>query len=444
MLIRRDLSNAINQKLLFALFLGLFWVFKPNNAQAQNLKTLIDTRAAELEDKVIEWRRHIHENPELSNREYETAKYIAAHLEELGLKVQTGVAHTGVVAVLEGGKPGPVVGLRADMDALPVTERTDVPFKSTAIGEYQGNQVGVMHACGHDTHVAILMGVAQILTELQDELEGSVKFIFQPAEEGAPAGEEGGAELMVKEGVLKNPDVAAIFGLHISDATPVGVITYREGGIMASSNTFQITVYGKQAHGSAPWLGIDPIVIAAQIINNLQTIVSRNMELTNEAAVVTVGQIHGGVRSNIIPEEVFMEGTIRALDNDMRDYIFERIESIATKTAEAMGARAEVTISHGYPITYNDPELTRQMVATLEGAAGVGKVVTIPAITGAEDFSFFQQQIPGLYFFLGGLPEGGIPAGHHTPDFYIDESGLELGVRTLGHLVVDYLESAGK
>lgn len=444
MLIRRNLSNAINQKLLFALFLGLFWVFKPNNAQAQNLKTLIDTRAAELEDKVIEWRRHIHENPELSNREYETAKYIAAHLEELGLKVQTGVAHTGVVAVLEGGKPGPVVGLRADMDALPVTERTDVPFKSTAIGEYQGNQVGVMHACGHDTHVAILMGVAQILTELQDELEGSVKFIFQPAEEGAPAGEEGGAELMVKEGVLKNPDVAAIFGLHISDATPVGVITYREGGIMASSNTFQITVYGKQAHGSAPWLGIDPIVIAAQIINNLQTIVSRNMELTNEAAVVTVGQIHGGVRSNIIPEEVFMEGTIRALDNDMRDYIFERIESIATKTAEAMGARAEVTISHGYPITYNDPELTRQMVATLEGAAGVGKVVTIPAITGAEDFSFFQQQIPGLYFFLGGLPEGGIPAGHHTPDFYIDESGLELGVRTLGHLVVDYLESAGK
>lgn len=444
MLIRRDLSNAINQKLLFALFLGLFWVYTPNNAQAQNLKTLIDTRAAELEDKVIEWRRHIHENPELSNREYETAKYIAAHLEELGLKVQTGVAHTGVVAVLEGGKPGPVVGLRADMDALPVTERTDVPFKSTAIGEYQGNQVGVMHACGHDTHVAILMGVAQILTELQDELEGSVKFIFQPAEEGAPAGEEGGAELMVKEGVLKNPDVAAIFGLHISDATPVGVITYREGGIMASSNTFQITVYGKQAHGSAPWLGIDPIVIAAQIINNLQTIVSRNMELTNEAAVVTVGQIHGGVRSNIIPEEVFMEGTIRALDNDMRDYIFERIESIATKTAEAMGARAEVTISHGYPITYNDPELTRQMVATLEGAAGVGKVVTIPAITGAEDFSFFQQQIPGLYFFLGGLPEGGIPAGHHTPDFYIDESGLELGVRTLGHLVVDYLESAGK
>jgi amidohydrolase len=444
MLIRRDLSNAVNQKLLLAILLGLFWAFTPDNAQAQNLKTLIDTRAAELEDKVIEWRRHIHENPELSNREYETAKYIAAHLKELGLKVETGVAHTGVVAVLEGGKPGPVVGLRADMDALPVTERTDVPFKSTAIGEYQGNQVGVMHACGHDTHVAILMGVAQILTELQDELEGSVKFIFQPAEEGAPAGEEGGAELMIKQGVLKNPDVDAIFGLHISDATPVGVITYREGGIMASSNTFQITVHGKQAHGSAPWSGVDPIVTSAQIINNLQTIVSRNMELTNEAAVVTVGQIHGGVRSNIIPEEVFMEGTIRALDNDMRDYIFERIESIATKTAEAMGARAEVTISHGYPITYNDPELTRQMVATLEGAAGVGKVVTIPAITGAEDFSFFQQQIPGLYFFLGGLPEGGTPAGHHTPDFYIDESGLELGVRTLGHLVVDYLESAGK
>ncbi len=440
----RALSVTTVKSLIYTFFLVLIWSVLPAQTQAQNLKTLIDERAAELEDKVIEWRRHIHENPELSNREYETAKYIAAHLEALGLRVQTGVAHTGVVAILEGGKPGPVVGLRADMDALPVTERTDIPFKSTAIGEYQGNKVGVMHACGHDTHVAILMGVAQILTELQSELEGTVKFIFQPAEEGAPAGEEGGAELMVKEGVLKNPDVDAIFGLHISDATPVGTITYKEGGIMASSNAFQITVHGKQAHGSAPWSGVDPIVTAAQIINNLQTVVSRNMELTNEAAVVTVGQIHGGVRSNIIPEEVFMEGTIRALDNEMRDYIFERIEAIATNTAEAMGARAEVTISHGYPITFNDPELTRQMVPTLEKAAGEGKVVTIPAITGAEDFSFFQQQIPGLYFFLGGLPEGGTPSGHHTPDFYIDESGLELGVRSLSHLVIDYFEAAGK
>tara|TARA_B100000575_G_C23142954_1_gene665731 strand:+ start:2368 stop:3699 length:1332 start_codon:yes stop_codon:yes gene_type:complete len=410
---------------------------------AQDLKTLIDSRSADLEDRVIEWRRHIHQNPELSNREYKTAEYISKHLTDLGLEVQTGVAHTGVVAILEGATPGPVVALRADMDALPVTERTPIPFKSTAIGEYQGNQVGVMHACGHDTHVAILMGVAQILTELKNELNGTVKFIFQPAEEGAPTGEEGGAELMVKEGVLKNPDVDAIFGLHISDATPVGMITYKEGGIMASSNTFQITVNGKQAHGSAPWSGIDPIVTSAQIINNLQTIISRNMELTNEAAVVTVGQIHGGVRSNIIPEEVFMEGTIRALDNDMRDAIFERIKTIAIKTAEANGGTAEVTISHGYPITYNDPELTRKMVPTLQKTAGENMVVIMPAITGAEDFSFFQQEIPGLYFFLGGLPEGGTPAGHHTPDFYIDESGLELGVRSLSHLVIDYFASLG-
>ena len=430
--------------LLQCFFLTVLWLgSNPTNVQAQELKTLIDSRSAELESRVIEWRRHIHQNPELSNREYKTAEYITEHLSELGLEIQTGVAHTGVVAILEGAAPGPVVALRADMDALPVTERTPVSFKSTAIGEYQGNKVGVMHACGHDTHVAILMGVAQILTELRSELKGTVKFIFQPAEEGAPAGEEGGAELMVKEGVLTNPDVDAIFGLHISDATPVGMITYKEGGIMASSNSFQITVKGKQAHGSAPWSGVDPIVTSAQIITNLQTIVSRNMELTNEAAVVTVGQIHGGVRSNIIPEEVFMEGTIRALDNDMRDAIFERIQTIATKTAEANGATAEVTISHGYPITYNDPELTRKMVPTLQQAAGESMVVTMPAITGAEDFSFFQQQIPGLYFFLGGLPEGGTPAGHHTPDFYIDESGLELGVRSLSHLVVDYFDSVG-
>lgn len=430
--------------LLQCFFLAVFWLgSNPTNVQAQELKKLIDSRSADLENRVIEWRRHIHQNPELSNREYKTAEYITEHLSELGLDIQTGVAHTGVVAILEGAAPGPVVALRADMDALPVTERTPVPFKSTAIGEYQGNEVGVMHACGHDTHVAILMGVAQILTELRSELKGTVKFIFQPAEEGAPAGEEGGAELMVKEGVLTNPDVDAIFGLHISDATPVGMITYKEGGIMASSNTFQITVKGKQAHGSAPWSGVDPIVTSAQIITNLQTIVSRNMELTNEAAVVTVGQIHGGVRSNIIPEEVFMEGTIRALDNDMRDAIFERIQTIATKTAEANGATAEVTISHGYPITYNDPELTRKMVPTLQQAAGESMVVTMPAITGAEDFSFFQQQIPGLYFFLGGLPEGGTPAGHHTPDFYIDESGLELGVRSLSHIVVDYFDSVG-
>ncbi|HCD53674.1 MAG TPA: amidohydrolase [Balneolaceae bacterium] len=423
-------------------FLIFSFISASATAQTSNLKQIIDQKANELEEQVIEWRRWFHENPELSNREFKTAEKIAEHLRSLGLKVKTGVAHTGVVAILEGGKPGPVVGLRADIDGLPVVERTDVPFRSTVVGEYQGKEVGVMHACGHDTHIAILMGVAQILTEMKDDLNGTVKFIFQPAEEGAPAGEEGGAELMVKEGVLKNPDVDAIFGLHISDATPVGMIAYRPRGIMASSNSYSITIKGKQAHGSAPWSGVDPIVTAAQIINNIQTIVSRNMNLTNQAAVVTVGQIHGGVRSNIIPEEVYMEGTIRALDNEMRDEIFERLETIVTNTAESNGAEAILEIQHGYPITFNDPDLTAQMVPTLQDVAGKDKVILVPAVTGAEDFSFFVEEIPGLYFFLGGLPRGGTPAGHHTPDFYIDESGMKLGVRAMANLVVDYFEMA--
>ena len=414
-------------------------------AQSSNLKEMVDKRANELEEQVIEWRRYFHENPELSNREFNTAKKIAAHLESLGLEVQTGIAHTGVVGILKGGKPGPVVALRADIDALPVIERTDVPFKSTVMGEYQGNEVGVMHACGHDTHIAILMGVAQILTEMKDDLKGTVKFIFQPAEEGAPKGEEGGAELMVKEGVLKNPDVDAIFGLHISDDTPVGEIEYRPKGIMASVNSFDIKVTGKQAHGSAPWAGIDPIVTSAQIINNIQTIVSRSMPLTRQAAVVNVGVINGGVRNNIIPEEVTMQGTIRALDEEMRQLIFKRLETIVQNTAQSNGAIAELTINKGYPITYNDPELTAMMLPTLEETAGKENVNLINAITGAEDFSFFQNEIPGLYFFLGGLPDGGTASGHHTPDFYIDESGLKLGVRTMSNLVIDYMDQvAGK
>lgn len=408
-------------------------------AQPQALKDEIDRQADKIEEQVIEWRRHFHENPELSNREYETAAYIAAYLEELGLEVQTGIAHTGVVGILEGGKPGPVIGLRADMDALPVTERTDVPFKSTVVGEYQGNEVGVMHACGHDTHMAILMGTAKILTEMKDELAGTVKFIFQPAEEGAPRGEEGGAELMVKEGVLQNPDVDAIFGLHISDDTPVGVIEYRPGGIMASVNSYSVEITGKQAHGSAPWNGVDPIVTAAQMINNIQTIVSRNMPLTKQAAVVTVGIIRGGVRNNIIPESVYMEGTIRALDEEMRQLIFKRLETVVQNTAESNGAEAKLTINKGYPITYNDPELTELMLPTLNEVAGEENVELINAITGAEDFSFFQKEVPGLYFFIGGLPEGGTAAGHHTPDFYIDESGMKTGVRAMGHLVIDYM-----
>lgn len=425
---------------LFLLFLVLS---APIYAQSSNLKKLIDERTDELESQVIEWRHWFHENPELSNREFNTSKRIAEILESFGLEVETGVAKTGVVAVLKGGKPGPVVALRADIDGLPVVERTEVPFKSIAKGMYQGKEVGVMHACGHDTHISILLGTAKILTEMQDELAGTVKFIFQPAEEGAPLGEEGGAELMVKEGVLTNPDVDAIFGLHINDATPVGMINYRARGIMAAVNSFEIKVKGKQAHGSAPWSGVDPIVTSAQIINNIQTIVSRNLELTNQAAVITVGQIHGGVRNNIIPEEVVMEGTIRTLDAGMREKLFERLRTVVTKTAESNGAVAELDIRKGYPVTYNDPDLTAQMLPTLEEVAGKENIRLINAITGAEDFSFFQEEVPGLYFFLGGLPEGGTPSGHHTPDFYVDDSGMKLGVRTMSNLVIDYFTQAG-
>lgn len=424
------------------LFLLVIFVFASTTASAQtsNLKEIIDSRADEIEQEVIEWRRHFHENPELSNREFETAEYIAEYLNDLGLDVKTGVAKTGVVALLEGGQPGPVVGLRADMDALPVTERTDVPFASTATGMYQGKEVGVMHACGHDTHMAILMGVAKILTEMKEELSGTVKFIFQPAEEGAPVGEEGGAELMVKEGVLQNPDVDVIFGLHIYDAMPVGTIHYRPEGIMASANSFSLEISGKQAHGSTPWLGVDPIVTAAQIINNTQTIVSRNMDLTNQAAVVTFGVIEGGVRNNIIPESVSMQGTIRALDDNMQQKIFERFETIVSSTAESNGAEATLTIHSGYPVTYNDPELTAMMAPTLEEVAGEGNARLMNAITGAEDFSFFQKEVPGLYFFIGGKAPDREAAGHHTPDFYIDESGMKLGVRAMANLVVDYMD----
>jgi len=409
---------------------------------AQDLKQIIDQRADEIEEQVIEWRRHFHENPELSNREFETSAYITDYLNELGLEVETGVAHTGVVALLEGGKPGPVIGLRADIDGLPVTERNNLPFKSIATGMYQGKEVGVMHACGHDTHIAILMGVAKILTEMKDDIKGTIKFIFQPAEEGAPLGEEGGAELMVKEGVLGNPEVDVIFGLHINDATPVGVITYRPEGIMASVNSYTIEINGKQAHGSAPWNGVDPIVTAAQMINNIQTIVSRSMELTKQAAVVTVGVIEGGVRHNIIPESVKMEGTIRALDEDMRQLIFKRLETIVQNTAESNGAEATLTIHKGYPITYNDPDLTAMMAPTLDEVTN-GNAIVMDAITGAEDFSFFQKEIPGLYFFVGAKVPDREPAGHHTPDFMLDERGMKVGVRAMSNLVIDYMNSSG-
>ena len=396
-----------------------------------------------IEQKVIEWRRHVHQNPELSNREFETAKYIETHLRNLGISVQTGVAKTGVVGILKGKKPGKVVALRADIDALPVTERNDLPFKSNVRSTYNGKETGVMHACGHDSHVAILMGVAEVLSQMKSELHGTIKFIFQPAEEGAPKGEEGGAELMVKEGVLKNPDVDAIFGLHIAAGLDAGKITYKSGGIMAAAQSYQINVKGKQAHGSRPWASVDPILASVQIINGLQTIISRESELTKEGAVITVGMMNAGIRSNIIPENATIVGTIRTLDYGMQDFINKRMKEMVPDIAKAFRAEATIEIDKGYPITFNHLELTSQMLPTLQRIASKENVLEIDAITGAEDFSFFQQKIPGLYFFLGGKALDVKPeeaAGHHTPDFMLDESGFVLGVKTLSALALDYLE----
>ena len=396
-----------------------------------------------IEQKVIEWRRHVHQNPELSNREFETAKYIETHLRSLGISVQTGVAKTGVVGILKGKKPGKVVALRADIDALPVTERNDLPFKSNVRSTYNGKETGVMHACGHDSHVAILMGVAEVLSQMKNDIHGTIKFIFQPAEEGAPKGEEGGAELMVKEGVLKNPDVDAIFGLHIAAGLDAGKITYKPGGIMAAAQSYQINVKGKQAHGSRPWASVDPILASVQIINGLQTIISRESELTKEGAVITVGMMNAGIRSNIIPENATIVGTIRTLDYGMQDFINKRMKEMVPDIAKAFRAEATIEIDKGYPITFNHLELTSQMLPTLQRITSKENVLEIDAITGAEDFSFFQQKIPGLYFFLGGKALDVKPeeaAGHHTPDFILDESGFVLGVKTLSALALDYLE----
>lgn len=399
----------------------------------------LDKDIENIESKVIEWRRDFHEHPELSNREFKTAEKIAAHLKSLGLEVQTGVAKTGVVAILKGKRPGKVLALRADIDALPVTERADLPFKSEVTTNYNGVDTGVMHACGHDTHIAILMATAEILTKHND-FAGTVKFIFQPAEEGAPEGEEGGAELMVKENVLKNPDVDAIFGLHISSGQPVNTIAYRPGGIMAASQSFEITVKGKQTHGSMPWGGIDPIMAAVKIIDGLQTIISRESPLTKEGAVLSIGKITSGVRSNIIPEEATIIGTLRTLDKDMQAFINQRMKEMVPAIAAAYRAEATIKIPKGYPITYNDPALTAQMLPSLQETAGKNRVIEINAITGAEDFSFFAEKVPGLYFFLGGMTPGNTqPYPHHTPDFFIDESGMLLGVKTFVQLTYDYL-----
>jgi len=429
----------MRQLLLPVLYLICIQAFSQANPK---LLTKLDQQAKEMEAKVIEWRRHFHQNPELSNREFQTGAKIAEHLKSLGLEVKYPVAKTGAVGILRTGKPGPVLALRADIDGLPVVERNSLPFASKAKGEYQGQEVGVMHACGHDTHIAILMGAAEILVKNKSDLKGTIVFLFQPAEEGAPTGEEGGAALMVKEGVLDNPKVDAVIGLHINSLTPVGTITYRPEGEMAAVDILDIKVTGRQTHGAAPWNGADPIVASAQIITALQTIVSRNLELTNAAAVVTIGKITGGVRSNIIPETVEMQGTIRTLDSKMQELVHAKIKQIAENIATGMGVKADVQITKLYPVTYNDPKLTAWAAPFIERVTGKEKAKVIPAVTGAEDFSFYAQKVPGFFFFVGGMPMNADPnktSAHHTPDFYIDESGMLTGLKAMLNLTVEYL-----
>jgi amidohydrolase len=402
----------------------------------------IDQRAAALEQQVIGWRRHVHQHPELSNREVMTGRTVAAHLETLGLQPQTQVAYTGVVALLDTGRPGPVVALRADMDALPVTEEVDVPFASKACSTYNGQEVGVMHACGHDCHVAILMGVASLLTGIKDRLRGGIKFIFQPAEEGPPAGEEGGAALMIKQGVLEDPRPEVIFGLHVYAGVEAGRIAYRPGPAMASADRIRILVRGSQTHAALPWRGIDPIVASSQIIMALQTVVSRRVDVTLEPAVVSIGSIRGGVRDNIIPDEVELLGTMRTFNETMRSEIQTRIRTLVDHVARSAGAHGEVFFDNPYPVTYNDESLTERMLPTLKRVAGDHNVFLSPKITGYEDFSCYQQHVPGFFYFVGVTPKGTDlrkAAPNHSPRFFVDESALLLGMRSLAHLTVDYL-----
>lgn len=406
------------------------------------LQARLDQQAKDLEPKLIEWRRHFHQYPELSNRETKTGARIAEQLRALGLEVQYPVAKTGVVAILKGAKPGPVIALRADIDALPVTERNSLPFASKEKTTFNGIETGVMHACGHDGHMSILLGVAEILSRNKSDLKGTVKFIFQPAEEGAPAGEEGGAYLMIKEGVLENPKVDVIFGLHLQSLVPTGTVAYRPEGLMASVDNLNIKVKGRGAHGATPWDSVDPIVVGSQIIAGLQTIVSRQTELTKAAAVITVGSFHAGIRRNIIPEEAMMEGTIRTFDAAMQKKVHEKIRTTATNIAESAGATAEVGIDILYPVTYNDVKLTNQMAPSLQRAVGKENAKVIAPVTMAEDFSFFQQKVPGLFFFVGAYPADmklSAQPTHHTADFMIDERCLVIGVKSLIALTTDYM-----
>ena len=415
------------------------------SVNTNSIASQIDAAAQAIEAQMLLWRRDFHQHPELGNREFRTAGIVTAHLRSLGFdEIRTEVAHTGVVGLLKGALPGPVVALRADMDALPVTEEVDVPFASKVRAVWNGESVGVMHACGHDAHVAILMAVATVLAGLRSQLRGTVKFIFQPAEEMPPEGEEGGAKLMIEQGALENPKPAAIFGLHVTHRLPSGVIGYRPGATMASSDKLKITVHGRQTHGAAPWMGVDPIVTSAQIVLGLQTVVSRQIDITREPAVVTIGAIKGGVRENIIPDSVEMRGTIRSFDEGMRDDIHERVSYLAEHIARGSRASCTVCITKNYPVTVNDPELTEAMAPTLRRVAGDERTRLINKVSGSEDFSFFQKVVPGMFIFLGVTPleiEPAKSASNHSPRFYIDEPALITGVRALAQLTCDRLEA---
>jgi amidohydrolase len=395
--------------------------------------------------KVVAWRRDIHQHPELSNREVRTSKLVSAHLKSLGLDVET-YANTGVVGLLKGGQPGPTVALRADMDALPVVEQTQLPFMSHATATYRGESVGVMHACGHDAHTAMLMGVADVLVKVRGELKGTVLFMFQPAEEGAPEGEEGGAALMLKQGVFDKYRPQAAFGLHVVSGLKVGQIGYRPGPAMAGADTFKIVVHGRQSHGARPWEGVDPIVVAAQVISALQTVVSRQIDITAHPAIVSVGMIRGGIRDNILPESVEMVGTIRTFDLAQRDTILANLKRLVEDTAAASGATATLEVpSDGYPVLVNNPELTQEMLPTLKSVAGEAQLVMLPLITASEDFSFFAQKVPSLYINIGVTPPDknpGTAAPNHSPNFYLDETALPIGVRVMAQLALDYLKQA--
>ncbi len=415
------------------------------SAQIDAVKKQIALEADAIETQMIEWRRDFHEHPELGNREFRTSKIIAEHLKSLGLEVKENVAKTGIVALLKGDKTGSCIALRADIDGLPVTERTPILFASKEKTKYNGMDVGTMHACGHDTHISILMATASVLSKHKKDIKGTVKFIFQPAEEGAPEGEEGGAKLMVKEGVLENPKVEAIFGLHINSQTPVNTIEYKPEGMMASACDFKMIVKGKQAHGAQPWVGVDPIVVSSTIINAWQTIVSRNINITKNPAVITVGSIHSGVRFNIIPEQAELTGTVRALSKDDENILYTKMKDIAKGIGESMGANIELSLPNNmyYPVTYNSIPLINKTLPSLQSAAGKENVSIMSPSTGAEDFSYYAEKVPGFFFNLGGMEKGKKStevAGHHTPDFYIDESGMKLGIKAFCYLVVDYLK----